>query len=236
MSIAALVETLLSAGVDHATIVAAVKAVEPSVSVPARSSAAERQARYRERKASQSVTVTSQASQSVTQKEGSQTLQEKNPTIPKNTPKGVQKGVSPRSFDPRKALADLGCEEKHITGWLEVRKAKRAPLTEAALDSLKREADRANISVAYAVQVCAAKGWQSFDANWKFERPPPDANATAGPKLVFVIEGSEQWQAWCDYRRKIGANRPFVTENRENGFKRGNWFPTEYPPKEGLRV
>ena len=59
MSIAALVKTLLDAGVDADTIVAAVRAVEGDSDGARPSAGAERTRRWRERKASQSVTVTS---------------------------------------------------------------------------------------------------------------------------------------------------------------------------------
>src|SRR5574343_1372139 len=59
-------------------------------------------------------------------------------------PAKKERSESGSAFNPRKALEALGCDQKHIDGWLKVRQAKRSPLTEAALDALQREANKAN--------------------------------------------------------------------------------------------
>lgn len=65
-----------------------------------------------------------------------------------------------------KTLIDLGVDEQVAKDWLAVRKAKRAPLTDTVIKSLKEEADKAGISVAEAVAVCAKRSWQGFNASW----------------------------------------------------------------------
>ena len=50
--------------------------------------------------------------------------------------------------------------------FLEMRKAKRAPLTESALKLIKKEADKAGWPLEQALQECCARGWQSFKADW----------------------------------------------------------------------
>lgn len=64
------------------------------------------------------------------------------------------------------AVLALGVERKHAEDWLAVRKAKRAPLTQTALDSLVSEAQKARISVAEAVKIAAERGWQGFKSAW----------------------------------------------------------------------
>lgn len=48
----------------------------------------------------------------------------------------------------------------------QLRKTKRAPITQTSLDGLRREASKAGMSVQQAMAYCCAKGWQGFDATW----------------------------------------------------------------------
>jgi len=51
--------------------------------------------------------------------------------------------------------------------WLEVRKAKRAgPVTQTVLDGIRREANKAGISLEEAIRHCCLAGWQGFRAAW----------------------------------------------------------------------
>lgn len=65
-----------------------------------------------------------------------------------------------------KHLVSLGVDEQHAKDWLAIRKAKRAPLTETALDGVVREAATAGLTLAQAVKVSAENGWQGFKASW----------------------------------------------------------------------
>ncbi len=68
-----------------------------------------------------------------------------------------------------KTLLDLGVNEKIARDWLIVRKTKKAPLTETAIDDLTREALKAGISVSDAVTICAQRNWQSFKSEWNWK-------------------------------------------------------------------
>lgn len=72
-------------------------------------------------------------------------------------------------FNAKKSLLDLGCSAQIVDDFLTVRKAKRAPLTKTALDRLTAQATKAGISAAEAVEICAIKNWQSFDASWEWQ-------------------------------------------------------------------
>lgn len=63
-------------------------------------------------------------------------------------------------------LIDLGVEEKHACDFLTVRKDKRAPLTQTALDGIVREAGKAGIGLPEAIRICAERSWQGFKADW----------------------------------------------------------------------
>lgn len=69
-------------------------------------------------------------------------------------------------FDPAGALVLLGVTELVARDFLSIRKKKRAPLTETALEDIKREAAKAALSLNDALEKCCARGWQGFEASW----------------------------------------------------------------------
>lgn len=81
--------------------------------------------------------------------------------------------AKPPRFEPLAALLALGVEAQAAADWLAVRKAKRAALTQTALDGMVDEAHKAGISVAEAVRICAARGWQGFRASWNWRDDVP---------------------------------------------------------------
>ena len=50
--------------------------------------------------------------------------------------------------------------------FISIRKAKRAPLTQTALNGIEKEATKAGISLEAALETCCKRGWQSFEADW----------------------------------------------------------------------
>lgn len=81
--------------------------------------------------------------------------------------------AKPARFEPLAALLALGVDAQVAADWLAVRKAKRAALTQTALDDVVSEAGKAGISVAQAVRICAARGWQGFRASWDWRDDRP---------------------------------------------------------------
>lgn len=56
-----------------------------------------------------------------------------------------------------------------LTLWsdfLILRKAKKLPITQTALDGIKREADKAGITMNEAITICCERGWGGFKADW----------------------------------------------------------------------
>lgn len=79
-----------------------------------------------------------------------------------------------------------GKEEKNNTAsrpddvsegvWLDfaaLRKAKRAPITQTALQGIRREAHKAGWPIEDALKECVARGWQGFNAEWVQGRVRP---------------------------------------------------------------
>lgn len=56
-----------------------------------------------------------------------------------------------------------------LEDFLTLRKAKRAPLTQTALNGIAREAAMAGMTLAEALTACCENGWQGFRAAWVAE-------------------------------------------------------------------
>jgi uncharacterized protein YdaU (DUF1376 family) len=70
---------------------------------------------------------------------------------------------------PRKRVTALRPDDVSESVWddyLQIRKAKKSPLTQTALDGLNREADKAGVSLEQALTVCCERGWSGFKAEW----------------------------------------------------------------------
>ena len=50
--------------------------------------------------------------------------------------------------------------------WISLRKAKRAAVTQTAIDGIAREASKAGVSLQTALETCCARGWTGFKADW----------------------------------------------------------------------
>ena len=88
--------------------------------------------------------------------------------------------------------------EQTWNDFIRLRNAKHAPLTETALNGIRREAEKAGISLEAALQTCCERGWQGFKADWyrkesyngysvnrKSEMPfPSDVSDFTGKPLV----------------------------------------------------
>jgi uncharacterized protein YdaU (DUF1376 family) len=54
--------------------------------------------------------------------------------------------------------------------WTQLRKNKRAPVTNTALDGLRREAQKAGLSLEAALRLACERGWMGFKAEWLEDR------------------------------------------------------------------
>lgn len=50
--------------------------------------------------------------------------------------------------------------------WVKLRKAKKAAVTQTALDGIAREARKAGVSLQVALETCCERGWTGFKAEW----------------------------------------------------------------------
>lgn len=93
-------------------------------------------------------------------------------------PNGIEKaGKRPAVQKPE------GVTDSVWADFLTVRKAKRAPLTSTALEGIQREASKARMSLQEVLQVCCARGWQSFKAEW-INKPQAGGHGSSRADLI----------------------------------------------------
>lgn len=64
--------------------------------------------------------------------------------------------------------------------FLKLRATKKAPVTETALDGIRREAEKAGYTLSQALETCCKRGWQGFDAAWVSDGQSAKPNVFAG--------------------------------------------------------
>lgn len=67
---------------------------------------------------------------------------------------------------PLAMLMALGVTKKSAQDWLKVRARKKMELTDDALELLKRECLKANLTPAEAIKKCNEQSWAGFKASW----------------------------------------------------------------------
>jgi uncharacterized protein YdaU (DUF1376 family) len=53
-----------------------------------------------------------------------------------------------------------------VDDFVKLRKAKRASVTQTAVDGIRREANKAGYTMEQAIRTCCERGWQGFKAEW----------------------------------------------------------------------
>lgn len=134
-----------------------------------KSKAAERTARWRAKK---NGTVTENVTRDGHSDASPPPIEEFIPPVSSNdetTPPRKSKKAEPVPAKPD------GVRDQTWAGFLEMRKRKRSPVTESALDGIETEAAKAGWTMEAALAKCNARGWQGFEAEWVANAKPPDA-------------------------------------------------------------
>ena len=63
-------------------------------------------------------------------------------------------------------LAALNVSETVAADFIELRKTKKAAITQTALDGIEREASKAGLSLEDVLRTCCERGWIGFKADW----------------------------------------------------------------------
>jgi len=73
--------------------------------------------------------------------------------------------------------------------FLAIRKAKRSPLTDTALEGIAREAAKAGMTLAEALTLCCERGWQGFNAGWVADRPRAQSAPSRYGATIAALTG-----------------------------------------------
>ena len=71
--------------------------------------------------------------------------------------------------------------------WLKLRRAKKAAVTQTAIDGIQREADKAGVSLQTVLETCCERGWTGFKAEWMQSHAHQDKNMGAA-RAIFGDE------------------------------------------------
>lgn len=99
----------------------------------------------------------------------------------------VSEDVSEDDKAPRKRVAPPdGVSDSVWQDFQKTRRAKKAPVTDTAMDGIRREAQKAGITLEKALQTCCERGWTGFKAEWLTETKRtsglPDPTSTVPSK------------------------------------------------------
>lgn len=86
---------------------------------------------------------------------------------------------------PAAPVCPDGVSPQAWNDWLTARKAKHLPLTPTALQAVEREAAKAKLSLAQAIETAAANSWAGFKASWLLL---PDTKRPGGS-----VERPKEW-------------------------------------------
>jgi len=88
--------------------------------------------------------------------------------------------------------------DKIINDFIAHRKNKKALITETAINGIRREAKKANISLETALKECCERGWVGFKADWY--NKPADKQTQASIAARSIFGGND---SGCDAARII---------------------------------
>ena len=107
--------------------------------------------------------------------------------VVKHTPPAKPKAATTteKPAGTKTAVAAVACPSDVDTtvfaDFLQIRKAKRAPLTATALGGIRREADKAGVTLEEALTVCCERGWVGFRADWHRESALTNGRPAGNP-------------------------------------------------------
>lgn len=76
----------------------------------------------------------------------------------------------PHTSTNRRSNTRIACPEDVTASvwqaWVDLRRSKRAPISDVALSRIRKEASKAGMSLDAALEMCCARGWTGFNAEW----------------------------------------------------------------------
>jgi uncharacterized protein YdaU (DUF1376 family) len=130
------------------------------------------------------------------------------PITNNHKPKTKESKTNTAPFSAVGYLTDAGVTPQTAADWLKLRKAKKAPATQTALDTVKREAEKAGLTLDGALTICCSRGWQGFKAEWVTRAP--DRLTPGAPTDLAAIQRAANAEA----KRRLGIGQPGVIDAR----------------------
>ena len=92
-----------------------------------------------------------------------------------------------------------------------LRKAKKAPITQRAIDAIETEANKAGWTLEKALEECVVRGWQAFKADWVAKKGNPADNIRLtvppsnepDPQLLKIIADAKNAAPMPDFVRQF---------------------------------
>jgi hypothetical protein len=92
-----------------------------------------------------------------------------------------------------------------------LRKAKKAPITQRAIDAISSEANKAGWTLEKALEECVVRGWQAFKADWVATKANPadnirltvPASNEPDPQLLKIIADAKNAAPMPDFVRQF---------------------------------
>lgn len=86
--------------------------------------------------------------------------------------------------------------DQTITDFMQLRKTKKAPLTQRAIEGIRNEAMKAGISLENALIECCTRGWAGFKAEWYKQSQVPAARASPNKADALLRNNRESVKDW----------------------------------------
>lgn len=132
--------------------------------------------------------------------------------------KDISKDISKKGVE--KALLDMGVDGQVLADYMQLRRAKRLPLTETAIRGIEREAQKAGVTINAALQICCECGWAGFRADWYNNRQSKSSEREKELHQRLYIDPETDYG---DYEREW-ARRAALAEQREKKNNNGDPF------------
>lgn len=87
------------------------------------------------------------------------------PSLTTTITKGEPSVTVPPKKSPRKQFFD-GVDKQIADDFIAIRRAKKSPVTETAINGIRREAEKLGYSFEQALTICCERGWAGFKADW----------------------------------------------------------------------
>ena len=113
------------------------------------------------------------------------------PTLTQTEPKKTLNNNHKPITNKQKINTPDGVPVSLWSDFLVLRKAKNLPMTETALNGIKREADKANLTMVQAITICCERGWGGFKADWLKEPVAKESQAWRTDDVAMLQKAKE---------------------------------------------